>query len=130
MATKPLTYPGHQPTNKREMQEVKAPELFQFTKPNQVLEGVLVSIEPITLSGKQTLQYVFEQPENQARMACNGVAQLNKAIRPTHLGHWLEIRYEGDQKLPNQQADHNDMKIFKVSAGKTIEPGYEHLRMA
>jgi hypothetical protein len=124
-----MAEPINQP-KQRQMQEVKAPELFQFTKPGQILEGVLVSIEPVTVKGKQALEYMFEQPENKTRMSCLGTADLNKKIQPGFLGHWVTIRYENDQKLENQQASHSDMKIFKVLVGKDLETGYEHLQAA
>ena len=116
--------------SKREMIEVKAPELFQFTKPGQVLSGVYIAVEPVTVKGKSALEHMFEQPENKTRMSCLGTADLNKKLQAAHLGHWVDIRYESDQKLTNQPDDHSDMKIFKVLAGKTIDPGYEHLQAA
>ena len=41
--------------NSRNMQEVKAPELFQFTKPGQTLSGVLIAIEPVIVKEKQAI---------------------------------------------------------------------------
>jgi hypothetical protein len=113
----------------RQMQEVKAPELFQFTKPGQVLSGVLVSIEPVTVKGKQALEYMFEQPENGTRMTCLGTNDLNKKIQLAHLGHWLDICYERED-ASFQKQDQSAMKVFKVMVGKNSEPGYEHLKAA
>ena len=121
----------NQPKLQRKMHEVKDAELFQFTRLGQTLEGVLVSIEPVTLKGQAgKLKYFFEQPENKTRMSCLGVTDLNKKIQPGYLGYWIEIRYESDLKLPNQPAENSDMKIFNVSVAETIERGYEHLQAA
>lgn len=125
MATAPST-PNRQP---RQMQEVKAPELFQFTKPGQILAGVLVSIEPVTVKEKQALEYMFEQPENKTRMTCLGTNDLNRKIQPGHIGHWLEIRYERDD-ASFQKENQSPMKVFKVLVGKGVELGYEHLQAA
>ncbi len=113
MATQPAT-----PINrKREMVEVKAAELFQFTKPGQILEGFLRRIEPVVVKEKEAIEYLFEN-EDGIRCTCLGTADLNKKINPNHIGHWMQIRYEVDQKLPNQQQGYSDMKIFRVLVSK------------
>ena len=115
MATQPAT-----PINrKREMVEVKASELLQFVKPGQALQGYLRRIEPVIIKGKDALEYLFENDEG-FRVTCLGTADLNKKINPKMIDHWLEIRYERDEKLPNQQAEHSDMKIFKVLVSKEV----------
>ena len=113
MSTQPAT-----PINrKREMVEVKAPELFQFTKIGTVLEGRLRRIEPVVVKGKDALEYLFEN-EDGFRVTCLGTADLNKKINSGHIDHWLQIRYERDEQLPNQAAGHSDMKMFKVLVSK------------
>jgi hypothetical protein len=107
---------------RREMQEVKAPEQFQFTKQGQAVSGILISIEPTLVKGKEAIEYMF-QGENGERFTCLGTADLNKKIHPGHVGHWLEIRYENDDssfQKPGQSA----MKIFKVQVSKDKEPGF------
>ena len=54
MATAPAGPQGVKP--RRDMQEVKAPAQFQFTKEGQIAEGVLVSIEPATVKGKEAME--------------------------------------------------------------------------
>src|ERR1039458_4350874 len=39
--------------------EVKAPEQFQFTKQGEMAEGILLSIEPVEVKGKQAIEYMF-----------------------------------------------------------------------
>ena len=102
---------------RREMVEAKAAEQFKFEKIGQVLEGSLRRMEPIMVNGKEAIEYLFEN-EDGIRCTCLGTADLNKKINPNHIGHWLQIRYESDQRLPNQQEGHSDMKIFRVLVSK------------
>jgi hypothetical protein len=112
-------------TNKprREMgQELKAPEQFQFTKQGQTASGVLLSIEPVNVKGKQAIEYMF-QADGGGRFTCLGTADLDKKITPNHIGYFLEIRYERDDNSftkPGQSA----MKVFKVVPSKEKEPGF------
>src|ERR1035437_3166828 len=112
--------------NSRNMQEVKAPELFQFTKPGQTLSGVLVAIEPVTVKEKQAIEYMFVQ-ENGERASCLGTNDLNKKITPLNIAHWMDVRYERDD-TSFQKTGQSPMKIFKVLADKNVAPGYEHLK--
>jgi|SRR5579871_3299362 hypothetical protein len=108
---------------RREMQEVKAPEMFQFTQSGQSIRGVLVSIEPTTVKGKDAIEYMFIN-ETGTRFTCLGTADLNKKIHPGLIGHWLDIRYESDDssfQKPGQTA----MKVFKVLASKEREEGFD-----
>jgi hypothetical protein len=107
------------------MQEVKAPEQFQFTKQGQVLAGVLIRIEPTVIKGKDAIEYMLEG-ENRQRMTCLGTADLNKKINPGHIGHWLEIRYATDDSS-FQKEGQSPMRVFEVKASKEREPGFEAL---
>ena len=40
---------------RREMQEVKAPEMFKFTKQGETLSGKLINIEPTTVKEKPAI---------------------------------------------------------------------------
>ena|ERR1700726_2378352 len=107
---------------RREMQEVKAPEQFQFTKLGQKAEGILISIEPVLVKGKEAMEYLF-QAEGGARFTCLGTNDLNKKLHPGQIGHMIEIRYETDDssfQKPGQSA----MKVFKVLVSKEKEPGF------
>jgi hypothetical protein len=107
---------------RRQMQEVKAPEQFQFTKLGQTVGGKLISIEPVTVKDKQAIEYLFEDEEGR-RLTCLGTADLNKKIHPGHLEHWLEIRYERDDSSFQKQGQ-SAMKIFRVLVSKDKEPGF------
>lgn len=105
---------------RRQMFEVKAPELFQFTTIGQMLEGRLVSIEPVLIKEKEALEYLFEN-EDGFRVTCLGTADLNKKIHPGHINHWLQIRYELDDSSFQKQGQ-SAMKVFKVLASKEADP--------
>jgi hypothetical protein len=107
---------------RREMQEVKAPEQFQFTNQGQTVSGVLISIEPVEIKGKSAIEYMFVQ-ENGDRLTCLGTNDLNKKLHPGHIGHFVLIRYESDDKS-FQKEGQSPMKIFKVSVAKEKEPGF------
>lgn len=119
MATAPAT-PMRQ---RREMVEAKAAEMFKFTKQGQELNGVLISIEPVTVKGEsQTLEYML-QDDRGNRVTFLGTNDLNKKIQPAHIGHFLGIRYEHDDNSftkPGQSA----AKVFKVLVSKEKEPGF------
>jgi len=118
MATAPAT----PIRSRREMQEVKAPEQFQFTKQGQTVSGILISIEPVEIKGKSAIEYLF-QKENGDRFTCLGTADLNKKIHPGHVGYAMEIRYETDN-TSFQKEGQSAMKVFKVLAAKEKEPGF------
>lgn len=119
MATAPAA-PINQ--GRRQMQEVKAPELFQFNKMGQVIEGVLLSIEPVTVKGKEAIEYMLGG-ETGARVTFLGTADLNKKLQPVHIGHFLSIRYESDNS-DFQKEGQSAMRIFRVSVSKEKEPGF------
>jgi hypothetical protein len=104
------------------MQEVKAPEQFQFTKQGQVASGVLLSIEPTMVKGKQAIEYLF-QTDGGGRFTCLGTADLDKKLHPGCIGHFVEIRYEQDDSS-FQKPGQNPMKVFKVQVSKEKELGF------
>ena len=108
---------------RREMVEIKAPQQWQFTKQGQQVEGILLSIEPVSVKGKQAMEYLF-QTEKGDRFTCLGTADLDKKLHPGLIGHNVEITYETDDtsfQKPGQSA----MKVFKVRASREKEPGFE-----
>ena len=118
--------PVGQPRN-RKFVELKAPEMFKFTKPSQLVEGVLVRIEPTVVNQEgghqsETLEYMVQMP-NGDRLTFLGTNDLNKKIRAEYIGHWHRIRYERDDSSfvkPGQSA----AKVFKVDVDPEKEPGY------
>ena len=104
------------------MHEVKAPDLFTFTKPGQTAAGILLNIEPVQVKGKTAMEYLF-QAEGGDRFTCLGTADLDKKLNPQQIGHFLEIRYERDD-ASFQKPGQSPMKVFKVQISKEKEPGF------
>lgn len=113
------TAPAQPIRPRREMQEVKAPEQFTFTKHGQIANGILLSIEPVPVKGKQAMEYLF-QSEGGGRFTCLGTADLDKKLNPNMIGHYVEIRYERDDNSFTKEGQ-NPMKVFKVMASKEKE---------
>lgn len=127
MATTPISTPMR---HQRRMVEVKAPELFQFTEQGQQFGGVLLRIEPIDITNKQTgqvnqaIEYLFQNPDGGARWTCLGTNDLNKKLTPHMIGHYVEVRYETDDSSFMKQGQ-SPMKVFKVTVSQDKEPGFE-----
>jgi len=121
MATQPATPITNKP--RREMAEIKAPDQFQFTKPGQTRQGVLIRIEPTTVKEKSAIEYLFQDPETGDRFTCLGTNDLDKKLHPGLIGHFVQIRYESDDSS-FQKPGQNPMKVFKVTASKDREPGF------
>lgn len=123
MATAPAAGSGPQPVSqRRQMQEAKAPEMFKFTKVGQEVEGVLISIEPTRVNDKDAIEYML-QNERKARITFLGTNDLNKKIQAAHIGHWMTIRYENDDSS-FQRPGQSPAKIFKVLVASEREPGF------
>jgi hypothetical protein len=104
------------------MQEVKAPEQFQFTKQGQNAEGILLQIEPVAVKGKQANEYMF-QADGGGRFTLLGTNDLDKKLHAGMIGHFVQIRYETDDASFTKPGQ-NAMKIFKVQVSKEKEPGF------
>jgi hypothetical protein len=122
MATKPLTYPGPQPTNKREMQEVNAPEMFQFADANSYIEGKLLAISPVEVKGKETTQYLIRTP-NGGRFTFLATYDLVRKLGPDAIDHFVQVKYEGEDKTIKTQG--SPMRKFKVLVSKEKEHANE-----
>ena len=117
MATAPAT-----PIRRREMQEVKAPQQFTFTKQGQTAEGILMQIEPVPVKGKQANEYLF-QTDGGGRFTLLGTNDLDKKLHARMIGHFVQIRYETDDDSFTKPGQ-NAMKVFKVQVSKEKEPGF------
>jgi hypothetical protein len=139
MATKPLTYPESQTTKPNqpgqdEWQEVKSVVLWQWTRQDQVFEGIFASIEVENLTDQTTSEikhveaYYFDMPSGD-RCKIRETADLKQKITPKLLGYKLRIRYKSDN-TEGQKKGQSPMKVFRVEQAKNITPGYEHLQKA
>src|ERR1700739_3252697 len=95
--TMSAAHPTTTPIRRREMQEVKAPEMFQFTKDRPRLEGVLFGVSSALEKGKETLQYILRDPDGN-RFTFLATYDLARKIQPDHVGHWLSGTYEGEDQ--------------------------------
>lgn len=106
---------------RREMQEVSAPEQFQFSDKAKFLSGVLIDIDQVTVKGKPTMQYTVQE-ENQRRFTFLATYDLQRKIHPAHIGHWMTITYEGEDHTIETQG--SPLRKFKVQVSKEKEPGF------
>ena len=124
MATKPLTYPESQTTKpkQRQMQEVNAPEMFQFADANSYIEGKLLAISPVEVKGKETTQYLIRTP-NGDRFTFLATYDLVRKLGPDAIDHWVTVKYEGEDKSIKTQG--SPMRKFKVLVSKEKEQANE-----
>lgn len=106
---------------RREMQEVKAPEQFQFSDTHRTLEGVYLGDQAVQVKGKDTIQFMIED-ERKQRYTFLATYDLQQKIRPEHIGHWMTIIYEGEDGSIKTQG--SPMKRFKVGVSKEKESGF------
>jgi hypothetical protein len=118
MATAPKV--GPQEIRNRNWKEIEAPEQFKWTRVGESVVGILLSIDPVEVKGKPNVEYLF-QLENGKRITMLETADLKKKIDPLLITHWLNIRYEKDQRFEGQSADQSAMKVFKVMDGGKAE---------
>lgn len=102
---------------RRNWTEIKSPEQFQFTNVGQTIEGVLLSLEPVEIKGKQTVEFLFRL-EDGDRITCLETADLRKKILAENVGYPHQVRYERDDASFQKQGQ-SAMKVFKVLVDKT-----------
>lgn len=105
----------------RQMQEVSAPEMFQFSDQHRTLSGVFIDIAQVTVKGKDTIQYTL-QDENRRRFTFLATYDLQRKIQAAHAGHWMTITYEGEDREVQTQG--SPLRKFKVQVSKEKEPGF------
>lgn len=107
---------------RRQMEEIKAPELFQFKKTGDLIAGVLLQIEPKGIGDKVVQEYTMRL-ENGMMITFLATNDLAKKLRGEHVGHYCEVRYESDDSSFQKQ-NQSAMKVFKVLVAKEKEPGF------
>lgn len=121
MATAPSAVGPQGVKPRREMQEVTAPEQFQFTDRDPALSGVLLDISKVTVKGKETTQYML-QDEDKQRYTFLATYDLQRKILPEHIGHFVLITYEGEDMSIETQG--SPLRKFRVQVSKEKEPGF------
>lgn len=97
-----------------EMVEREEPRFAQFTT-GDVVEGMLVSIDRVTVKEKPCVKYTVRE-EDGGYVQFLGTHQLNTKLRPTDRGHYVSIRCEGEDTMVKR--GENCMKVFKVLVSK------------
>jgi hypothetical protein len=126
MATAPATPIS---TKRREMQDVKAPTMFQFSEKDPHMSGALLGVSPVTVNEKEAVQYMV-RGEGGKIYTFLGTYEIDQKIQlwtadhpgESPVGHWLEIRYEGED--PSVKTQGNRLRRFRVQVSKDKEPGF------
>jgi hypothetical protein len=106
---------------RREMEEVQAPAMFQFSDQQRTLSGVFMDIAEVTIKGRPTIQYMLQDEEGR-RVTFLATYDLQRKIQAIHAGHWMTITYEGED--PSVQTQGSPLRKFKVQVSKDKEPGF------
>jgi hypothetical protein len=106
---------------RRQMEEVKAPEMFQFSDQHRTLSGVFIDIAQVTVRGKDTIQYTL-QDDFGKRFTFLATYDLQRKIQAAHAGHWMDITYEGEDSSVQTQG--SPLRKFKVLVSRDKEPGF------
>jgi len=105
----------------RTMVEIRAPEQFQFSDQNRALAGTLLDISEVEIKGKPTLQHMIRE-ERGRRLTFLATYDLQRKIHREHIGHWIDVTYEGEDKSVQTQG--SPLKKFKVQVCEEKEPGF------
>lgn len=109
---------------RREMQEVKAPEMFQFTKDHSRVDGIFLGLSRVTVKGKETTQYMLQDSDGN-RFTFLATYDLARKIQPIHVGHWMSVTYEGED--PDIKTQGSPIRRFRVSVSKEKEPDFRNI---
>jgi len=116
-----VTEPATPIKPRREMQEIRGPEQFQFCDRTPQLAGVLIGISIVTVKGKDATQYML-QGDNEKRYTFLGTYDLDRKIQAAHRGHFLVLTYEGEDHSVQTQG--SPLRRFRVQVSKEKEPGF------
>jgi hypothetical protein len=101
---------------KQVMEEREEPRFTKFAT-GDVLDGVLVSIDRITIEDKPAIRYTVREHSGEF-VSFLGTHQLNQKLRTTDRGHLISIRCEGEDTMVRK--GDNCMKVFKVLVSKEL----------
>ncbi len=96
-----------------DMVERKEPDFVKFTE-GEVIEGVLVNVERIQVGNppKSAVRYTLADVEDGSLICFLGSYQIDTKLRPSDKGHYITVRYEGEDTSVKRNG--NSMKRFKV----------------
>lgn len=126
MATAPVAVDSKK---RREMQEIKAPTMFQFGDDDPWIGGILLDISTVNVREKEATQYTIRMEDGKMSTFL-GTYEIDRAFKlwsadhagvlPT--GHWINVRYEGEDRSVKTQG--NPLRKFRVQVSKEKEPGF------
>ncbi len=96
---------------RRQLTEIKGPEMFQFKERGQEISGYLMRISPVDVKGKKTIQYTVLD-ENRAEITFLATWDLARKLRHQHVGHFVVVRYLGENSEVKTQG--NALREFYV----------------
>lgn len=97
-----------------ECEEVLAPELVRF-EAGDVVEGILLARERVSIQGKPVIQYMLEK-SNGIVVKFFGTTDLLQKLKPAHVGYFFSIACRGEDKMVKR--GENCMKVFEVFVSK------------
>lgn len=95
--------------------------MFQFSEHHRILAGVLMAIATVEVKSKETMQYMI-QDEAGRRFTFLQTYDMARKIQPQHVGHWIELYYEGEDRSIATQG--SPMKKFRVQVSREKELGF------
>ena len=97
-----------------EMEERHEPEFVRFDA-GDLVEGVLLLRERITVKGKPVIRYTLEKPTGLC-VTFLGTANLISRLRTDDIGHFVQIVCKGEDQMVKK--GDNFMKVFEVNVSK------------
>lgn len=81
------------------MQERSEPKFVKFGV-GEVVEGVLIKIEQVEIGElkKKATRYTVEDLESKELSSFLGAYQIDTKLRQSDRGHFISVRYEGEEK--------------------------------
>jgi hypothetical protein len=95
-----------------ELVERVGPEIFRFDKPGNSIRGVLSEIDFVEISGRPTIRYLILDPTEKRPWSVLGTVDLNRKIRQSDVGRFLEIHFDGLEVVEGKRP----IKRFRVLA--------------
>lgn len=108
--------------------ERKEPDFVKFDKPGLLIAGRLLRIDPITVDEGRSRASRYTVEEGVVRgggfvpggstVAFLGVYAIDSALRTNDIGHFIAIRYEGEDQ--NVGRNGNNMKRFTIRVSRNV----------
>jgi|GEM_PF-2525299 len=104
-------------TKEFEMEERKEPELVKFAE-GEVIEGELIRVDSILVGEEKNRVALYTVRDlDTGKLCCfRGLYQIDRKLRLQDRGHFIQVRYEGEDKTVIRNG--NAMKMFHVRVSK------------